>query len=168
MTKNEKWYFHNTKELLKKYRQVIMCVDENLDELGTSINDIGDRFSILAEFMRVEDIDVSNVTLENHLRSMERTRQMIKLIDSAIAKLRRYDINGEEFYWILYLKYICDNNEKCRNDADIIERMCDEGVPISSSTFYRRHNMAIEALSNILWGYTSKHSLKIVDKLKED
>lgn len=51
---------------------------------------------------------------------------------------------------------------------DIIDRMCNEGVPISTSTFYRRHNMAIEALSNIMWGYTSRGSLKITDKLKVD
>lgn len=166
MIKDEKWYFHNTKELLKKYRQVMMCVGENLDEIETNINDIGDRFAILAEFTRIEDIDLSEVKLENHIRCMERTRQMIKLIDSAIAKLRKYDINGEEFYWILYLKYICDNSEKCKNDMDIIDRMCDEGIPISTSTFYRRHNMAIDALSNILWGYTTKESIKIVNNVK--
>ena len=167
MIKDEKWYFHNTKELLKKYRQVMMCVGENLYEIDTNINDIGDRFAILAEFTRIEDIDLSEVKLENHIRCMERTRQMIKLIDSAIAKLRKYDINGEEFYWILYLKYICDNSEKCKNDMDIIDRMCDEGIPISTSTFYRRHNMAIDALSNIMWGYTTKESLKIVNNMKE-
>ena len=166
MIKDEKWYFHNTKELLKKYRQVMMCVGENLDEIETNINDIGDRFAILAEFTRIEDIDLSEVKLENHIRCMERTRQMIKLIKSAIAKLRKYDINGEEFYWILYLKYICDNSEKCKNDMDIIDKMCDEGIPISTSTFYRRHNMAIDALSNILWGYTTKESIKIVNNVK--
>ena len=168
MVKDEKWYFHNTKELLKKYRQVMMCVDENLDEIEANINNIGDRFAILAEFTRVEDIDLSEVTLENHIRCMERTRQMIELINLAIDKLRKYDVNGEEFYWILYLKYICDNSEKCKNDMDIIDRMCDEGIPISTSTFYRRHNMAIEALSNIMWGYTSKNNLKIIDKMKEE
>lgn len=166
MIKDEKWYFHNTKELLKKYRQVMMCVGENLDEIETNINDIGDRFAILAEFTRIEDIDLSEIKLENHLRCMERTRQMIILINSAIAKLRKYDINGEEFYWILYLKYICDNSEKCKNDMDIIDKMCDEGIPISTSTFYRRHNMAIDALSNILWGYTTKESIKIVNNVK--
>ena len=167
MIRDEKWYFHNTKELLKKYRQVMMSIDENLNEMETNINDIGDRFAILAEFIRVEDIDLSGIKLENHIRCMERTRQMIKLIDSAIAKLRKYDINGEEFYWILYLKYICDNSEKCKNDMDIIDRMCDEGIPISTSTFYRRHNMAIDALSNIMWGYTTKESLKIMNNMKE-
>ena len=166
MMKDEKWYFHNTKELLKKYRQVMMCVGENLDEIEANINDIGDRFAILAEFTRIEDIDLSEIKLENHLRCMERTRQMIILINSAIAKLRKYDINGEEFYWILYLKYICDNSEKCKNDMDIIDKMCDEGIPISTSTFYRRHNMAIDALSNILWGYTTKESIKIVNNVK--
>ena len=166
MVKDEKWYFHNTKELLKKYRQVMMCVGENLDEIEANINDIGDRFAILAEFTRIEDIDLSEIKLENHLRCMERTRQMIILINSAIAKLRKYDINGEEFYWILYLKYICDNSEKCKNDMDIIDKMCDEGIPISTSTFYRRHNMAIDALSNILWGYTTKESIKIVNNVK--
>jgi len=166
MIKDEKWYFHNTKELLKKYRQVMMCVGENLDEIEANINDIGDRFAILAEFTRIEDIDLSEIKLENHLRCMERTRQMIILINSAIAKLRKYDINGEEFYWILYLKYICDNSEKCKNDMDIIDKMCDEGIPISTSTFYRRHNMAIDALSNILWGYTTKESIKIVNNVK--
>ena len=166
MIKDEKWYFHNTKELLKKYRQVMMCVGENLDEIEANINDIGDRFAILAEFTRIEDIDLSEIKLENHLRCMERTGQMIILINSAIAKLRKYDINGEEFYWILYLKYICDNSEKCKNDMDIIDKMCDEGIPISTSTFYRRHNMAIDALSNILWGYTTKESIKIVNNVK--
>ena len=50
---------------------------------------------------------------------------------------------------------------------DIIDRMCDEGIPISTSTFYRRHNMAIDALSNIMWGYTTKESLKIMNNMKE-
>ena len=166
MIRDENWYFHNTKELLKKYRQVMMSIDENLDEMETNINDIGDRFAILAEFIRVEDIDLSGIKLENHIRCMERTRQMVNIIDSAIAKLRKFDINGEEFYWILYLKYICDNSEKCKNDMDIIDKICDAGFPITPSTFYRRHNMAIEALSNILWGYTSKDNIKVIDKVK--
>ena len=49
---------------------------------------------------------------------------------------------------------------------DIIDKMCDVGFPITPSTFYRRHNMAIEALSNILWGYTSKDNIKVIDKVK--
>ena len=92
MIRDENWYFHNTKELLKKYRQVMMSIDENLDEMETNINDIGDRFAILAEFIRVEDIDLSGIKLENHIRCMERTRQMVNIIDSAIAKLRKFDI----------------------------------------------------------------------------
>jgi len=166
MKKDEKWYFHNTKELLKKYRQVIMCVDDSLEEVGTNINEIGDRFAILAEFVRVEDIDISSVSLENHIRCIEKTRQIVELIKAAINKMRKYDINGEEFYWIIYLKYICDNSERCRSDAEIIDRMCKEGVPISQSTFYRRLNMAIEALSNIIWGYTARDSMKIIDEMR--
>jgi len=165
MMRDEMWYFHNTKELLKRYRQVMMCIDENLDDLGTTIEEIGDRFAILSEFTRVEDIDLSEVSLKNHIRCMERNRQMIHVINLGIEKLRKYELNGEEFYWILYLKYICDNSEKCKNDVEIIDRMCMEGVPISQSTFYRRLNMAIQALSNIIWGYTARDSLAITDAM---
>lgn len=98
---------------------------------------------------------------------MQRNKLMLQYIDKAIQSMRAYAKNGEEFYWLLYFKYLSSNEDICQSDSEIIERMRDRGLPISSSTFYRRFNMAIETLSGILWGFTARDTWTLTEFFNE-
>ena len=157
------WCYHNTKKLLQKYRNVLMCMALAMDDLEEDcMGTLGVRFSNLNDFAAQMDVDLSGTKLESRIRSMERNRLMIQYINNAIQGMRRIDKNGEEYYWILYYKYL-STEERCANDAAVVECLHNKGLPVSTSTFYRRLNAAIETLSGILWGYTARDTLELID-----
>ena len=51
-----------------------------------------------------------------------------------------------------------------KNVEEVIEQLRPHIRDISFRTYYRRRQEAIEALSSILWGYTSKESMEILEK----
>jgi len=158
------WCFHNTKKLLKKYRNTKMCISAALDTLEDDCeSELGARFEKMADFARFMDVDLSGTYLESRMRSMQQNRQMLAFIDRAVSSMRKYDRNGEEFYWIIYLKYMAPGDEKCANDADIVNKLREKNIPISNSTFYRRLNAAISTLSGILWGYTARDTMQLTE-----
>lgn len=160
----QNWCFHNTKKLLKKYRNTKMCISAALDKLEDACEDeLGFRFEKMAEFARYVDVDLSGTYLESRMKSMQQNRQMLAFIDRSLSSMRKYDRNGEEFYWIIYLKYMAPGDEKCINDADIVVKLREMKIPISISTFYRRLNAAINTLSSILWGYTARDTLQLTE-----
>ena len=166
LTKN--WRFHNTKKLLQRYRSALMCISAALDDLDEQcLGDLGVRFTALGQFANQMDVDLSGTYLESRIRSMQRNKLMLQYIDKAIQSMRAYAKNGEEFYWLLYFKYLSSNEDICQSDSEIIERMRDRGLPISSSTFYRRFNMAIETLSGILWGFTARDTWTLTEFFNE-
>ena len=62
--------------------------------------------------------------------------------------------NGEIYYWLLYYTYL--SPQKFQNTEEIIEQLQPHIRDISRATYFRKLEKAIEALSSILWGYTSK------------
>ncbi len=54
--------------------------------------------------------------------------------------------------------------QQLKNVEEIIEQLRPHIRDISFRTYYRRRQEAIEALSSILWGYTSKESMEILEK----
>lgn len=158
------WCFHNTKKLLKKYRSTKMCISAGMDSLEDDCDtELGIRFEKMADFAEFVDVDLTGTYLESRMKSMQKNRQMLAFIDRAVSSMREYDINGEEFYWIIYLKYMAPNDEKCSNDAAIIGKLKEMKIPITHSTFYRRLNAAISTLSGILWGYTARDTLQLTE-----
>jgi hypothetical protein len=163
-TSVENWCFHNTKKLLKKYRSTKMCISAEMDKLEDDCeSELGVRFEKMAEFAEFVDIDLSGTYLESRMKSMQKNRQMLAFIDRAVASMRAYDDNGEEFYWIIFLKYMAPNGEKCANDVGIVSKLRGKNIPISQSTFYRRLNAAISTLSGILWGFTARDTLQLTE-----
>ena len=51
---------------------------------------------------------------------------------------------------------------------EIIEKLRPHIRDISFRTYYRRRQEAIEALSSILWGYTSKDSMELLERFFPD
>ena len=84
---------------------------------------------------------------------------MLTLLTSAVEILRSKHKHGEQYYWLLYYSYL--SPQQLQNTD---EKLRPHIANISHRTYYRKRPEAILALSAILWGYTSKEHLKILDK----
>ena len=105
--------------------------------------------------------DLSGTEIEQHARCIQRSNQMIKLVDGALDILRNKHQNGEELYWILYYTYIIP--QKLQNTQQIIDKLQTNIREISYRTYFRKRHDAIDALSSILWGYTSKDCMDVLE-----
>ena len=86
---------------------------------------------------------------------------MLKLMENAVNLLRNKHKFGEVYYWILYYSYL--SPQQYNNTDEIIEQLRPHIQDISYRTYFRKRKDAIEALSSVLWGYTSRDSLKILE-----
>ena len=91
---------------------------------------------------------------------------MIKLTESAIELLRTKHKHGESYYWIIYYSFL--SPQQLKNVDEIIENLRPYIRDISYSTYYRKRQEAIEALSSVLWGYTAKDSADILKNFFPD
>lgn len=111
--------------------------------------------------------NLSGTDLEHHAQCIERSHKMLKLVENAVELLHTRHKNGEEFYWLLYYTYL--SPQKLKNLDEVIDQLRPHIRDISVRTYYRKRNLAVEALSSVLWGYTSQDTLKILDEfLPED
>ena len=148
--------YHDTWRLLKKYRDVVWSMELSVQQLkkefeleyGTSIDDF-------LESVYMAGADLSGTQIENHARCIERSNKMIKLVNSAVELLRTKHKNGEAYYLI---------PPQIESTNLIIEQLQPHIRDISRATYYRRRKKAVEALSSILWGYSSKDCLKLLDE----
>lgn len=159
--------YHDTWKLLKKYRDVVWSLELSVQqvrnrfaiEYGSSVEDFLDSVYLAGA-------DLSGTDIEHHAKCIERSHQMLKLLDSAIELLRNKHKNGETYYWLLYYSFLCP--QQFRNVEEIIEQLRPHIRDISYRTYYRRRKEAIDALSSILWGYTSKDSLEVLEQFFPD
>ena len=87
---------------------------------------------------------------------------MLSLLNHSVDLLRTRHKNGEEYYWILYFTYL--SPQQLKNAEEIIEQLRPYMQDISFPTYYRKRKKAVEALSSILWGYTSQECLLILEQ----
>ncbi len=99
--------------------------------------------------------------IEQHARCIQRSNQMLNLLNSVLDILRKKHPNGEDYYWILYYTYICPR--RLHNAHEIVDKLRDHIRDISYSTYFRRRQDAIDALSSILWGYLAKDSNSMLE-----
>jgi hypothetical protein len=85
------------------------------------------------------------------------------MLESAIELLRSKHKFGESYYWILYYTYL--STTELENVYEIIETLNSHMKSISYRTYYKYRNEAIEALSSILWGYSSKECNALLERL---
>lgn len=158
----ENKYYHDTWQLLKKYRDVVWSLELSVQqvkksfeiEYGTSIEDFLDSIYMAGA-------DLSGTQIEQHARSIERSHKMLNLLNSSIELLRAKHKCGEQYYWILFYSFL--SPQQLGSVEEIIDHIRPYVNDISYRTFYRRRQEAIEALGAILWGYSSKESLRILD-----
>ena len=80
--------------------------------------------------------------------------------------MRNKHKHGEMYYWLLYYSYL--SPQQYRSVDEIIEMIRPHVSDISERTFFRRRKNAVEALSSILWGYTSRDSLSLMEQFFPD
>ena len=155
--------YHDTWKLLKKYRDVVWSLELSVQhvrtkfeiEYGTSIEDFLDSVYLAGA-------DLAGSDIEHHAKCIERSHKMLKLLDSAVELLRTKHKNGEAYYWLLYYSFL--SPQQLKNVEEIIENLRPHIRDISFRTYYRKRREAIDALSSVLWGYTSKDSLDVLEQ----
>ena len=155
--------YHDTWKLLKKYRDVVWSLELSVQQVRNRFEiEYGSSIEDFLESVYLAGADLSGSDIERHAKCIERSHRMIKLLDSSIDLLRNKHKNGEAYYWLLYYTFL--SPQQLKNVEEIIEQLRPHIRDISFRTYYRRRKEAIEALSSILWGYTSKESMEILEK----
>ena len=155
--------FHDTYKFLRRYRdatyslKVVVHQMEKQFQLkyGTSVDEFLD--SIYAA-----GADLSGDDIEERAKSIERSNRMLKMLDSSVDLLRSNHKHGEQYYWILYYTFL--SPQKPNSTNEILEKLRSHISNISYRTYYRKRHKAIESLSTILWGYTAKETIEILNE----
>jgi len=153
--------YHDTWKLLKKYRDVVWSLELSVQqaqrrfqlEYGSSVEDFLDA-------MYSASANLSGGKLEQYSKSIEQSNKMIKLMETAVGLLREKHKNGEAYYWVLYHTYL--SPQQPRNVDETVEKLRTHIPDISYATYYRRRKDAIDALSSVLWGYSSQDCVEIL------
>lgn len=163
----EKPLYHDTWKLLKKYRDVVWSLELSIQQVRNRFElEYGSSIEDFLDSVYLAGADLSGSDTEHHAKCIERSYRMLKLLDSSVDLLRNKHKNGEVYYWLIYYTFL--SPQQLRNVEEIIEKLRPHIRDISFRTYYRKRQEAIEALSSILWGYTSKDSMEILDQFFPD
>lgn len=155
--------YHNTWRLLKKYRDVVWSLEVSVQQLRSKFKvEYGVSIEDFLDSIYLAGADLSGTDLEHHARCVERSYKMLKLVENAVELLHTRHKNGEEYYWLLYYTYL--SPQKLKNLDEIIDQLRPHIRDISPRTYYRKRNLAVEALGSVLWGYTSQDTMVILDE----
>ena len=155
--------YHDTWTLLKKYRDVVWSLELSVQHVRRQFEiEFGSTIEDFLESIYLAGVDFAESGIEEHAKSIEKSYKMLKLLDSAIDLLRNKHKNGEIYYWLLYYSYL--SPQQYKNADEIIELLRPHIDDISYRTYFRRRKEAINALSSVLWGYTSRDSLNLLEQ----
>ena len=155
--------FHDTWLLLRKYRDVVWGLELSVQQVKRRFQmEIGSSIEDFLDSIYIAGVDFSDNGIQEQARSIEKSYQMLKLLETSVNIMRSKHKYGEMYYWLLYYSYL--SPQQYRNVDEIIEMLRPHITDISQRTFFRRRKDAINALSSILWGYTSKDSLDVLEQ----
>lgn len=161
--RDENPLYHDTLTLLKNYRDVVWSLELSVQRVRRKFRiEYGSSIEDFLESIYLAGVDFEESGIAEHAQSIERSHKMLKLVESSVELLRTKHKYGEMYYWLLYYSYL--SPQQYRNVDEIIEMIRPHIADISQRTFFRRRKNAIEALSSILWGYTSRDSLSLLEQ----
>jgi len=154
--------YHDPERLLRTYRDVRWNLKLSMEyhrqdfeaEYGMSVTEYLDD-------MYAAGVEFAGTKLEHHANSMKRTAEMLRLIDTATHLIRENNSEGETFYWILYYTYI--SPLKLNSTDEIVERIQMHIPYVTKDTYYRHRKRAIKTFSSVLWGFTARGEMDILD-----
>ena len=159
--------YHDTWRLLKKYRDVVWSMELSVQQVKKEFEiEFGSTIDDFLESVYLAGADLGGTKIENHARCIDRSNQMLKLLNNAVEILRTRHKNGETYYWVLYYTFL--SPQQLRNVDEIIEQLQPHVRDIGRTTYYRKREQAVAALSSILWGYTSKDCITLLEDFFPD
>lgn len=163
LNEKENPLYHDTWILLRKYRDVVWSLELSVQQVRRQFEiEFGSSIEDFLESIYLAGVDFADTGIQEHARSIERSYQMLKLIENAVNLLRSKHKFGEAYYWILYYSYL--SSQQYRNTEEVIDQLQPHIQDISYRTYFRKRKEAIMALSSVLWGYTSRDSLKLLEQ----
>ena len=155
--------YHDTWLLLKKYRDVVWSLELSVQQVRRQFQiEFGSSIEDFLESIYLAGVDFADTDIQEHARSIERSYKMLKLMENAVNLLRNKHKFGETYYWILYYTYL--SPQQYKNTEEVIGQLQPHIQDISYRTYFRKKKEAIDAFSSILWGYSSKDSLKLLEQ----
>ena len=155
--------YHDTWTLLRKYRDEVWSLELSVQQVRRQFEiEFGSSIEDFLESIYLAGVDFADTGIQEHARSIERSYQMLKLMENAANLLRSKHKFGEAYYWILYYTYL--SPQQFRNTEEIIDQLRPHIQDISYRTYFRKRKEAIMALSSVLWGYTSRDSLNLLEQ----
>lgn len=155
--------YHDTWRLLKKYRDVVWSMELSVQQVRKTFQiEFGSSIEDFLESIYLAGVELTGTEIENHARCIERSNKMLTLLKNAVDTLRIRHKHGETYYWLLYYSFL--SPQQFRNVDEIIEQLRPYIQDISIPTYYRKRKLAVEALSSILWGYTSQDCMSVLEK----
>ena len=162
-TEQENPLFHNTWKLLKNYRDAVWNLELAVQQVKNTFElEYNSTIDDFLDSIYLAGAELEGTKLESYARSIERSNKMLKLLNSAVNLLRNKHKHGEQYYWILYYSYL--SPQQPQNTEEIIENLRPHITNISYRTYYRKRPEAVQALSAVLWGYTSRDCLDVLDR----
>ena len=159
--------YHDTWKLLKKYRDVSWSLELSVQQVRNKFRiEYGSTIEEFLDSIYLAGADLAGSEIEHHAQCIERSHRMLELLNSAVELLRSKHKNGEVYYQLLYYTFL--SPQEMQNVDEIIETLRPHIQDISRRTYYRKRREAIDALSSVLWGYTAKDSLAILDEFFPD
>lgn len=155
--------FHDTYKFLRRYRDATYSLKVVVHQMETQFRmNYGTSVDEFLDSIYAAGADLSGDDIEERAKSIERSNRMLKMLDSSVDLLRTNHKHGEQYYWILYYTFL--SPQKPNGTNEIIEKLRPHITNISYRTYYRKRHNAIESLSTILWGYTAKETIEILNE----
>ena len=163
MSPEEDPRFHDTYKFLRRYRDATYSLKVVVRQLETQFRmQYGSSIDDFLDSIYAAGVDLSGGDIAERAKSIERSNKMLKLLDSSVDLLRNNHKYGEQYYWILYYAFL--SPQELQNTEEILEKLAQHINNISYRTYYRKRHAAVEALSTILWGFTAKETIVILDE----
>lgn len=160
--KSEQLY-HNTYVLLKKYRDIVWSLELSVQHLQNDFEkEYGSNVEEYLDTIYLAGAELSGTKIEYHAKCIDRSHKMVSIINHAIAVLRSKHKNGEMYYWILYYAFL--SPQQLEDTKEILDKLTPHVKSISYRSYYRKRQEAINVLGTILWAYTSKETVEILNE----
>lgn len=154
--------YHNTELLLKRYRDVVWSIETSVIQAKVSFElEMDCKLEEFLDMTYAAGADLAGTHIQEQMRTLERSKKMLKIIETAVDLLRKKQADGELYYWILYYTYLSE--KPCKRIEDIIRLVGEKTEEISWKTYFNKRRKAIEILSTILWGFASKECMPILE-----
>lgn len=155
--------YHNTWKLLKNYRDVVWSMELSVEYIKNEFEiEFETDIDSFLESAYCAGADLGGTRLEQHTRTIERSNAMLKLVNRAVELLRTKHKYGEKYYWILYYAYL--SPQQIDNFEETLALLRPHIQDISKATYYRMRKKAVEAMSSILWGYSTTECNDILEE----